>query len=214
MYELIIFDCDGVLVDSEKLAAEVFSVCLQQHQVDWDAEKCLTRFKGLTLPNCLQLLRSEEGVVLDENFLAQLKSATTERFDRDLRPIPGISDVLEHLSEAQRPFCVASNGHRDKILHTLKTVSFDSYFGSAIFSAEQVAKGKPEPDLFLLAAETYGVSPQFCCVIEDSKPGVTAAIAAGMDVILFQEREFSDDINNFGETHRISSMTELHVLLG
>lgn len=182
---LIIFDCDGVLVDSESLAARVFSAHLANFGVSLSAQQCEHKFRGHTMNYCLAMLQHEYPDSLPHDFLASLAAATTEAFNKDLQPVAGIEPVLQWLSSRGTPFCVASNGALTKVHHSLAVTGLRDYFGDHCFSAEQVTQGKPAPDLFLLAAKSMGCLPGKTLVVEDSLTGVTAAIKAGMAVLRY-----------------------------
>jgi HAD superfamily hydrolase (TIGR01509 family) len=196
-FMLTIFDCDGVLVDSENLAARIFSEQLALRNILLTPLECKTRYKGLTLVDCLGHVEREFSCSLRADFLEQLKRATQEGFDAALKPIEGIETVLDWLQLSRRPVCVASNGGREKIEHSLVITGLHRYF-KHLFSADAVAKGKPAPDLFLLAAASLGFAPQDCVVIEDSLTGVRAAKAAEMSVLVYSDSaEFSADVVQF-----------------
>ena len=185
---LIIFDCDGVLVDSEVLAAEVFSSCLGDAGFELNAAQCLQRFRGLSLENCFKYIERRFGRPVPPGFVALLHEQTRRAFARDLREVSGIRAVLDLLSDGDVSFCVASNGASEKIRHSLEVTDLSRYFPEARrFSAQHVARAKPEPDVFLYAAERCGVPPQFCWVVEDSEAGARAALAAGMKLLLYSE---------------------------
>jgi haloacid dehalogenase superfamily, subfamily IA, variant 3 with third motif having DD or ED len=182
---LVIFDCDGVLVDSESLAARVFSEHLANFNVALSAQECEEQFRGQTMDYCLNLLQQKFPGALPDDFLHSLALATTEAFGQDLQPVAGIESVLQWLAAQGTPFCVASNGALSKIRHSLEVTGLYSYFGDHRFSVEQVKQGKPAPDLFLMAAERMGFTPRETLVVEDSVAGVTAAIRAGMFVVRY-----------------------------
>lgn len=191
---LVIFDCDGVLVDSEWLAAEVFSQTLLEQGVSLSAGECMAEFKGLTLNDCLEKLERLTGKVFSTEFLDLLKLRTEQCFAKQLQPVRGVEQVLNKLSEKEIQFCVASNGGLDKIRHSLKITGLDAFFEARVFSAEQVSRGKPNPDLFLFAAQEMGFTTEQCWVVEDSYSGVSAAVKAGMQVIWYQaEPDFVDE---------------------
>lgn len=177
---LIIFDCDGVLVDSEALAAEVFSQELGRCGIDWTADDCLNQFKGRTLADCMEILNRKFPGSTSEDFLDRLNEATRHRFERDLEPVEGVLELLNYLHARDVSFCVASNGGYTKMRGSLQLTGLLPYFEGRCYSAESVSKGKPDPELFLWAADSMGVPPQFCKVIEDSESGLRAAKAAGM----------------------------------
>ncbi len=184
---LVIFDCDGVLVDSEWLGAQVFAQELNKVGLSWSAAECHSLFRGMTLRACFAQVEQVAGTVLPVDFEALLHAATVRAFEEDLQPVPGVVDVLQFLQSRGIAFCVASNGSRAKLKHSLGLVGLAPYFEGRTFSAQDVNNGKPAPDLFLLAAQTLGVDPAICTVVEDSIVGVTAAKAAGMRPLLFSE---------------------------
>lgn len=184
-YMLLIFDCDGVLVDSERLAAEVFSEALRTEGISLSAAACLGRFKGHTLEYCYALVERELGS-LSAGFGERLSEMTREAFAHSLQPVAGVELILEQLRRENVPYCVASNGGHRKIDHSLEITGLERFFGDNRFSAEDVARGKPAPDLFLHAADVMGVPPRFTRVVEDSVTGVAAAQAAGMQVFWYQ----------------------------
>lgn len=207
---LIIFDCDGVLVDSEKLAAEVFSSELLRHGVTWSAEECHGRFRGHTLSYCLALLQDTLSDSLPDDFLEGLQEATRLAFESSLKAVDGVDTVLTQLQARAIPFCAASNGSYAKMEHALRITGLYPAFEHRCYSAEAVAQGKPAPDLFLFAAESVGVDPRFCYVIEDSAAGLQAAQAAGMHVLLYSAAGQSGDRSCVS----FSSMDQLPGLLG
>lgn len=208
---LVIFDCDGVLVDSELLGAEVFAERLQLENLELSAQQCHSQFKGLTLPNCVAMIERDHGVELPENFIPELKKATQQRFARSLEPVNGVEQVLRWLQQRATQACVASNGGTAKIRHSLEVTGLDRYF-EHFFSAEQVKQGKPAPDLFMLAADTLGYDANECVVIEDSAAGVQAALAAGMQVYHYNAEAGDEPLSS--EVQCFSNMLQLPQLLG
>jgi HAD superfamily hydrolase (TIGR01509 family) len=178
--DLVIFDNDGVVVDSELLANRVLSDLLTEHGHPTTVEESIRDYLGGTLSGVRAIVRSRSGRDLPADFDDSYHERLFEAFATDLRPVPGIRAVLDGL---QRPFCLASSGTVDRIVRSLSVTGLLDYFGDRIFSAEQVAHGKPAPDLFLLAASTMGASKARCVVVEDSPNGVAAARAAGMTVL-------------------------------
>ncbi|ABD82622.1 HAD family hydrolase [Saccharophagus degradans] len=177
---LIIFDCDGVLVDSEKLAAQVFADALAERGLAITAQTCFSVFKGHTLANCFEILRTQFAFEVPPDFAQQLDIKTKHAFTHNLKPVAGVRELLADLVKRGVPFCVASNGGHDKIAHSLTVTGLIKYFPENRFSAEDVARGKPAPDLFVYAAEAMGVPVEFARVIEDSYTGLKAARAAGI----------------------------------
>jgi len=180
--DLVIFDCDGVLVDSEMLASTVLSGFLSEFGCNISASDCRRFFTGISIAAVEEKVRTQFGTSLPENFEDQLRQRDTTVFESELVAIEGIRDVLETID---LPVCVASSGSPEKIRNSLRITGLASYFGNHLFSAAQVARGKPAPDLFLLAALEMGADTSRTCVIEDSVPGIRAGLAAGMRVLGF-----------------------------
>ncbi|MCF2521491.1 HAD family hydrolase [Bradyrhizobium sp. G127] len=180
--DLVIFDCDGVLVDSEALACVVHAEVLTQHGYPISAEQVHDRFLGRSAREARLEVERELGRTLPDAYTAQLKATIDRVFDEKLQPIPYIADALAGLSPR---ICVASSGTPTRIRRSLGTAGLLGHFTPHLFSAMQVDRGKPAPDLFLFAAAQMNTPPARCLVIEDSVPGVTAARAAGMTVLGF-----------------------------
>ena len=176
--ELIIFDCDGVLVDSELLSCQSLADVLALSGIELGVAQALELFLGRSTKAVPEHYR-DQGRELPDTFLADLKQKVRETFAAALQPIAGIAAVL---SELQLPFCVASSSDLDRVRFSLAMTGLAAYFGDRLYTAEMVARGKPAPDLFLFAAEKMGVRPERTLVIEDSVSGVQAAKAAGMTV--------------------------------
>jgi HAD superfamily hydrolase (TIGR01509 family) len=180
--DLLIFDCDGVLVDSEQLAFDTFISVLNQAGVPVTAamvERCF----GMKQADLLVKIAELTGCSIPDHVTETLWPATRASFERALRPMPGIFDVLDSTRGIKR--CVASSSNPERIALSLELAGLSSYFGDATFSSHQVARGKPAPDLFLFAAARMDVDPARCTVIEDSTYGVRGAVAAGMRAIGF-----------------------------
>ena len=211
MQGLVIFDCDGVVVDSEPLANRVLNARLEALGLPLSLEESAARFTGRSMAGCVALVERLLGRPVPENFVADLRRETRAAFERGLEPVPGIVAVLERLP---LPFCLASSGSHEKIRHSLRLTGTDRYFGQdRIFSAEDVARGKPAPDLFLHAASRCGVRPGACTGVEDSVPGVEAAVGAGMRVLGFAARTPPRTLEVAGATI-FSKMDQLPGLLG
>lgn len=179
--ELFIFDCDGVLVDSEVLAVEIDRMVLEEHGWSLTREQVIERFRGIPMIKVQEGLEEHLGRPLGADWIDSLEARYKESFEKELRPVPGIIEALEQLQGSR---CVASSGTHERIRHSLTLCKMLGYFeDSHIFSAQDVRHGKPAPDLFLHAASSMGFSPENCLVIEDSAHGVTAARAAGMKVL-------------------------------
>jgi beta-phosphoglucomutase-like phosphatase (HAD superfamily) len=175
--ELVIFDCDGVLVDSERIAVRV-QVALGA-ALGWPltAEEVIARFIGRSHADIREQVAARLGEETAAIWSKRFEELHREAVDSELIPVEGIPEALGMIT---LPTCVASSGSHDKMRHTLGRTGLYEHFADRIFSAAEVARGKPAPDLFLHAAQRMGVDPAACAVVEDSRPGVQAARAAGM----------------------------------
>ncbi|HYU11360.1 MAG TPA: HAD family hydrolase [Stellaceae bacterium] len=180
-FDLVIFDCDGVLIDSELLSIHADQQCLAECGIELSSEEILECYTGISFAAMVADLEARHGP-LPADFADRHRLRLWPLFESELRAIPGVTAVLDALT---CPTCVASSGRPDRLRHVLSLVGLFERFYPNIFSAVEVTHGKPAPDLFLHAAQRMGVSPARCVVIEDSLPGVTAAVAAGMTVIGF-----------------------------
>ncbi len=205
---LIIFDCDGVLVDSEILSSHVFSQTLKNIGISFSSQECMAQFQGWALPACYAWLEKRFDVALPASFDHTLSENTRMAFERDLSAVDGVKTVLDDLTASGIPFCVASNGSHKKIQHSLSLTKLLPYFSSR-FSVEDVSNGKPAPDLFLHAAKKMGMPAAQTIVIEDSKSGWLAAEAAGMQSLIYAPHERP----NFSCAHWFSTMDALPSLL-
>ena len=178
---LLIFDCDGVLVDSEPLACQVDAEVLTASGFPFTADEIRDRFVGTSLSDMLARIEAEHGRALPENFAERLTRTLLLRFEDELKPVPGVREAILALPHRR---CVASSSTPDRIALSLRVTGLAELF-EGIFSAVEVKRGKPAPDLFLHAAARMGVAPEDCLVIEDSRFGVAAARAAGMRAIGF-----------------------------
>jgi HAD superfamily hydrolase (TIGR01509 family) len=192
MKKLIIFDCDGVLVDSERLASEALVDCLAEIQVTMDVETALRRFTGRKMADCLADVEHMNQCSLPDKFELTYRSRMNDYFESRLRAIKGVEEAVKKISHAK---CVASNGPLEKTKRNLVITNLHHYFGDNVFSAYTIQKWKPEPDLFLHACREMGSHPDHCLVIEDSETGVRAALAGGFRVLAYG--------------HDFQSMTEL-----
>jgi HAD superfamily hydrolase (TIGR01509 family) len=181
-FDLVIFDCDGVLVDSELISCRAHSETLTRHGYPITADQVLERFLGVSDREARAAIEAEIGRRLPDDFEAQVKHATLQFYAGDLRAISHVGEAIAAIDLAK---CVASSGTPEKIRHGLTCAALYDVLAPNIFSATQVERGKPAPDLFLFAAEQMRASPARCVVIEDSVPGITGALAAGMSVLGF-----------------------------
>jgi HAD superfamily hydrolase (TIGR01509 family) len=196
---LVIFDCDGVLVDSEILSAQVFSECLAElYGIQVSAHYSLESYRGKSVADCISMItdelteklnwhdvsqeeRNERGRAFWRHVQLQTLVACNDR----LIPVEGVEAVLQNLQVKQIPFCVASNGRHEKMAVTLVKTNLLHYVEGKVFSFEDVTRGKPAPDLFLHAAKTMNVPAVESIVVEDSLTGVIAAKAAGMRALAY-----------------------------
>jgi HAD superfamily hydrolase (TIGR01509 family) len=204
--DLVIFDCDGVLVDSEVIVAEVLAGYLRQFDVEITDEECEREFAGLSQEKATERVLALLGTSAPAGWFDSLTRSVDAALRARVRPVPGVLDVIRLLDV---PFCVASNGRPEKVALTLRTSGLARYFEHRIFTAADVAHGKPAPDLFLLAAERCGADPRRCVVVEDSASGIAAARAAGMRVLGFVSADQTLD----GADALFTDMAELPDLL-
>ena len=180
--KLIIFDCDGVLIDSEVIACRMMAEALTAEGYPISTEDMVHRFVGLAAKTRQAQVERELGHPLPHDFEAAAQRDLRAAFQHELRAMAGIADALDAL---RVPVCVASSSGADRLRYTLDLVGLHGRFAGHVFSADSVAHGKPAPDLFLFAAARMQVAPADCLVIEDSTAGVQAAVAAGMPVLGF-----------------------------
>jgi HAD superfamily hydrolase (TIGR01509 family) len=178
-FDLIVFDCDGVLIDSEVLSCSCLSTFLCEHGYQVDLQDVFDRFLGRGFSVVEEQYRLALGRPLEPGFADAFRAVVKERFTRDLRPMPGIETLLASLST---PCCVASSSDRERLSFSLAISKLAVYFGDRVYSSDLVARAKPAPDLFLYAAERMQSEPSRTLVIEDSVNGVRAGKAAGMTV--------------------------------
>jgi HAD superfamily hydrolase (TIGR01509 family) len=210
MVGLVIFDCDGVLVDSDRISLRIQAEWITDLGLEASYEDCVRDFLGLGMPATLEILSERLGRPVPSGWVDGLDRAVGEAFERELRPVPG---VVEALDKIELPTCVASSGSQEKMRFTLGLTGLWDRFVGRIYSADEVGRGKPAPDLFLHAASSMATPPERCVVVEDSPFGVIAARAAGMGALGYAadgngERLRSEGARSFG------SMLELPELLG
>ncbi|MCF6526487.1 HAD family phosphatase [Streptomyces sp. JJ36] len=211
-YELVIFDNDGVLVDSEPLANRILAAYLTELGHPTTYEDSLRDYMGSAVHRVHDLVRERTGRRLPDDFDATLHQRTFAAFRRALRPVAGVAEVLEKLAADGVPYCVASSGTHERIRVALRTTGlYDRFDERHLFSSQDVGRGKPAPDLFLHAAASMGVPADRCAVVEDSPLGVQAARAAGMDVYGFAAMTPLDRLD--GASAHFRTMDELMSLL-
>ncbi len=181
---LIIFDCDGVLVDSEFVSSRVFSEAVSEYGFSISTEECIRRFTGLCEKACRQVILEESGIEIPNNYWSLLQPDLKKAYETELTAL--LDPVLEFLDNLGIPRCVASNSSRTHVVECLEHTKQLRFFNeSTIFTSQQVPRAKPAPDLFLFAAKEMGFKPEDCIVVEDSSTGANAAIAAGMQVLMY-----------------------------
>jgi len=181
-FDLIIFDCDGVLIDSEIISARMLIAELAQLGVTIDMPYVTRHFLGRSYPVVMQQIRQDFGLDLPPAFEAAYRERLLAAFEADLRIMPGVAAVLALVA---LPFCIATSSSQGRAERSLGLVGLGHLAGPRLFTAGAVARGKPAPDLFLHAATVCGADPAACLVIEDSLNGIRAARAAGMQVWRF-----------------------------
>jgi HAD superfamily hydrolase (TIGR01509 family) len=184
-YDLIIFDCDGVLVDSEPIANKILRDALSKNGLEMTTEKVIQKFVGRSMSSVISMSEELLGKKLPHNFLKVLQVQTFLAFKKNLKAIHKVESVIIELKRYDTKICIASSGSFDKINYTLGLTGLRHYFDDYIFNSSQVPRGKPYPDIYLYAADQMEVEPAKCLVIEDSLPGVQGAVAAGMEVIAY-----------------------------
>ena len=207
-FQAVIFDCDGVLVDSESLGNQAIVEAVEALGVPLTLEEALAQFQGKKMAECVAKIEGWLGHSVDADFVPGIRSRMAELFRRQLQPVPGVRKVLEDL---ELPFCVASNGPREKIELSLRVTGLLPLLSGRVFSAYEVGSWKPAPGLFQHAARSLGVDPRECAVVEDSLPGVQAGLAAQMSVFAYLVEPSTEPPRN--GVRRFDSMTELPTLL-
>ncbi|MFF8399341.1 HAD family hydrolase [Streptomyces sp. NPDC016172] len=211
-YDLVIFDNDGVLVDSEPISNRLLAAYLTELGHPTSYEESIRDYMGSAMHRIHELVLERTGQRLPENFDDVFHARVFAAFEQELVPVAGASGVLEKLAADGVPYCVASSGSHERIRVGHRTTGLDRWFDEGrIFSSQDVGRGKPAPDLFLYAAERMGVAPERCVVVEDSPLGVQAAVAAGMDVYGFTAMTPAEKLAGAGRL--FSDMGELADLL-
>jgi len=215
---LVIFDCDGVLVDSEMSANDVMARVLSDAGLPLTGAQCRSRFVGMSMSSVRALAEQDLNRPLPDDFEQSIQRADAIAFEHDLKAVSGIKRVLDGIPV---PVCIASSGSPEKIANSLRITGLAPYFEGRAFSAVQVANGKPAPDLFLLAAQKMATPAARCVVIEDSVQGVIAATRAGMPVLGFAgashaviDPEYAGRLTQAGATAVFDDMKRLPGLLG
>jgi HAD superfamily hydrolase (TIGR01509 family) len=213
---LVIFDCDGVLIDSEPLANEAYARVLRHHGFDVTGQALAARFSGVDTRRMMADLEAAHGRKIPPTLRREAMQMILELYASELKAIEGIDALLSGLRRAK---CVASSSETVKLALGLKVTGLDRHFGAQVYSSDVVKRGKPAPDLFLYAAEKLATVPERCLVVEDSPAGVEAGIAAGMRVIGFAggshcDAAHGERLAKAGASEVVDSMAALGRLLG
>ncbi|MFE7982184.1 HAD family hydrolase [Streptomyces cellulosae] len=211
-YDLVIFDNDGVLVDSEPISNRHLAAYLTELGHPTTYEDSIRDYMGSAMHRVHDLIEERTGQRLPADFDDVFHARVFAAFERELKPVPGVADVLEKLTADGVQYCVASSGSHERIRVGHRAAGLDRFFDDArIFSSQDVGRGKPAPDLFQYAAERMGTAPERCVVVEDSPLGVQAAVAAGMDVYGFTAMTPAEMLT--GATRLFADMRDLLPLL-
>ncbi|KES07868.1 hydrolase [Streptomyces toyocaensis] len=211
-YDLVIFDNDGVLVDSEPISNRLLAAYLTELGHPTSYEDSIRDYMGSAMHRVHDLVEERTGRRLPADFDEVFHRRVFAAFEQELKPVVGAMVVLEKLAADGVPYCVASSGNHERIRVGHRTTGLERWFDDErIFSSQDVGRGKPAPDLFLYAAERMGVAPERCVVVEDSPLGVRAAVAAGMDVYGFTAMTPAERLG--GATRLFDDMRELGSLL-
>jgi len=208
-YKCIIFDCDGILVDSEEISNSVLIKMANEVGIEIKMEYALENFAGKSLKNCFAHIEKRIKKPLPNTFEKEYRNRTFSAFKTDLKPIKGIHDLLNQISI---PFCVASSGPIEKIRLNLTTTNLIEKFENRIFSSYEIGSWKPNPEIFEYAAKKMGFEPNECAVIEDSLAGVKAGIKGGFDVFGLANHKNKTELKKEG-ANVFLGMNELYELL-
>ena len=211
MISHVIFDCDGVLIDSEKISMAVDMALLAQNGIHLTEAEMHLRFIGPTFEDMIADLGREHKKILPPDLSARKDAMMLELYRRDLKPVPGVIPMLRKLA---LPKSIGTNGPRDRALEALRLAGLDPFFGDRLTTYEDVKNPKPAPDVYQLAARRAGFKPAHCLVVEDSVTGATAALAAGCKVIGFtgvahEPLAKATELKELGVSHVIHDMGEL-----
>jgi HAD superfamily hydrolase (TIGR01509 family) len=209
-FDLVIFDCDGVVVDSERIVFEVFGAFIRSLGVRLTDAETHEQFLGRTLAECMAIVERMSGTPVPPRALERYCADRDRVLREHVQPVAGIREVLDKLAI---PFCIASSGGHDKMRITLGATKLMPYFEGRLFSATEVRHGKPAPDIFLFAAERMGASPARTAVVEDSVNGVLAGCAAGMTVFGFVDLTPAEKLVAAGAAKIFTQMRDLPPLL-
>ncbi len=208
--DFVIFDCDGVLVDSEIITSATIAESVSARGLAWDTASVAARFRGGKMKDVINAAEAELGTPLGEDFVPQFRARLFERLGAEVQAIPGIHAALDGIEALGLPYCVASNGPRAKMETTLGATDLLARFEGKIHSAYEVGSYKPDPGLFLHAAASMGAEPTRCVVVEDTENGLAAVHAAGMHAVAYVGHGTPMDTTN---AHALQDMAKLPDLL-
>ena len=204
--ELVIFDCDGVLVDSERITNRIFCGMLNELGIEVTLDDMFERFVGHSMAQCVEIITELLRSPPPQTFVPELHRRAAAALESEVEAVEGIEEAIKAIN---LPFCVASSGDHAKIRLTLGKTGLLEKFEGKIFSVSDVERPKPAPDIFLHAASTMGAKPEMCVVVEDTPTGVSAGVAAGMYVCGFAENTPEHRLRKAGAHEIFSSMMEL-----
>lgn len=210
---LVIFDCDGVLVDSEPIANQVKADLFGAYGLVLSPEQAESHFKGLSIPAMVAKIRTDWGVTLPPDFRSRLETVVWAVLEANLQPIAGVAEAVAAVAQSGYALCVASGSSREFTRRKLRMTGLLPHFEDSLYSADQVPRGKPFPDVFLYAASMMGFAPERCVVVEDSVPGVQAGTEAGMRVLAFASTGDAEALQTAGGVV-FTDMAELPAFLG
>ncbi len=206
MIQCVIFDNDGTLVDSELLAFTAMQTLLKQHGVHESANDLHAQFPGVRLAEILTYLEQKHNVELGVDFVPQFRQDMTKLFETQLKPMNGVAEAL---SKIHLPMCVASSGTMAKIEHTLTITGLRPFFKDRLYSGYDLDVWKPDPGIFLHAAEQMGFAPKNCAVVEDSIVGIQAALAANTQPILYDPNYKHQPMRGVTTIHHMHELDSL-----
>lgn len=209
-FELVIFDCDGVLVDSEMITNRIFAQMLNELGIPISVEEMFERFVGRSMPQCLEIITGLLGHPVPDGFVDDYYSRSRTALKLELKAVPDIETALASIN---LPFCVASSGTHEKMQTTLGVTGLLEQFRGKIYSVTEVARSKPFPDVYLYAARRQGIDPAACAVIEDTPTGVLAGVAAGMTVFGYCALTPRQRLVDAGARHTFEHMRDLAALI-
>ncbi|TDP63726.1 HAD family hydrolase [Roseateles toxinivorans] len=208
-FDAVLFDCDGVLVDSEAISAAVMRDLLSIRGWEMTQEDCLSLLHGKALKDLAPLIAERTGDVVDEAWMVEFRALRDVQLDRHVRAVPHIHEALIALQSGGLRMACASGADRVKIELQLARTGLAPFFAGRIFSGHEVARNKPWPDVYLAAAEGLGVAPERCAVVEDSVTGVRAGVAAGARVFGYAPLAGAEALRAAGAGRVLNSMAEL-----